>query len=76
VNLPASNLTWITKTVAAPDALPPDGGSPHVAGAVSGLGAAEVPRRRLTEAEMDEIVRNEVVERHQAALEYEHEPAA
>jgi uncharacterized protein len=61
------------ETVDAPDALAPGGGSPHVAGAVSGLGAAEVPRRPLTEAEMDAIVGNAVVERRQAALGYEHD---
>jgi uncharacterized protein len=57
------------ETVDAPDALPSDGGSPHVAGTVSGLGAVEVSRRRLSEAEMDAIVQNEIVERHHAALE-------
>jgi len=45
--------------------------SPDVAGAVAGLGAAEAQRRHLSEAEIEEIVRTEVAERHAAALTYE-----
>jgi hypothetical protein len=37
-----------------------------------GLEAAEVPRSRLTEAEMDGIFEHEIVERQMAAEEYEH----
>jgi hypothetical protein len=51
-------------------AAPRAGGGP-IAGAVSGLGAAEVPRRTLTEHEVDEIVRGEVAAREAAAAEYE-----
>jgi uncharacterized protein len=50
----------------------PDATSPHVAGAMAGLGAAEVPRRRLTPADLSEIVRAEAAERVAAAGQYEH----
>jgi uncharacterized protein len=46
-------------------------GSPHFAGAVAGLGAAEAQRRYLSEAETEEIVRTEVAGRQAAALTYE-----
>jgi hypothetical protein len=46
-------------------------GSPHVAGAVAGLGAAEAERRSLSAAEVEEIVRAEVAERQAAAREYD-----
>ncbi|HZT64706.1 MAG TPA: hypothetical protein VFA11_02850 [Acidimicrobiales bacterium] len=42
-----------------------------IAGAVSGLGAGEVERRQLTEAEMEAVVGREVAERLEAAAEYE-----
>ena len=35
----------------------PDANSPHVAGSLAGPGAAEVPRRHLTPADISEIVR-------------------
>ncbi len=41
-----------------------------IAGAVSGLGAAEAPRRELSEDEIEDIVRAEVAERRAAAKEY------
>jgi uncharacterized protein len=41
-----------------------------VAGAVGGLGAGEVERRRLTAAETEAIVRGEVAERRAAAGAY------
>jgi uncharacterized protein YqeY len=46
-------------------------GGPHVAGAVSGLGAGEAERRRLTEADVMAIVRAEVAEREAAARDYD-----
>jgi len=46
-------------------------GNEHVAGAVIGLGAAEVERRHLTDADLRSIVENEVRERLVAAEEYE-----
>ena len=45
--------------------------SEHFGGSVTGLGAAEVQRRQLTEAEVHSIVANEVAERLAAANEYE-----
>jgi hypothetical protein len=46
-------------------------GNEHVAGAATGLGAAEAERRHLTEADLRSIVGNEVRERLAAAEEYE-----
>ena len=46
-------------------------GSPHFAGTIAGLGAAEAERRYLSQADMEEIVRTEVAERETAALAYE-----
>ena len=45
-------------------------GNEHVAGAATGVGAAEAERRHLTEADMRAIVENEVRERSAAAQEY------
>jgi uncharacterized protein len=45
--------------------------SPHFAGAVAGLGAAEAQRRGLTETGMSEIIDAEITERLSAASEYE-----
>jgi hypothetical protein len=52
-------------------ATPPGSGSPHVAGSVAGLGAAEAERRRLSAAEIGQIVRAEAGERERAARDYE-----
>ncbi len=49
----------------------PGAGSPHIAGAVSGLDAAEAPRRVLSAAEVDQIIRAEISERLLAARDYE-----
>jgi uncharacterized protein YqeY len=46
-------------------------GDPKVAGSVAGVGAAEVERRSLSEAQMAEIVRAEVLDRERAAAGYE-----
>jgi uncharacterized protein YqeY len=46
-------------------------GSQHVVGAVAGLGAAEAERRRLSAAEIGQIVRAEAGEREDAARDYE-----
>jgi uncharacterized protein YqeY len=45
--------------------------SPHVAGAVAGVGAGDAPRRDLSAAEVDQVVRAEISERLQAASDYE-----
>jgi uncharacterized protein len=49
----------------------PGAGQVEVAGAVVGLGAGEVERRSLTEAQMEEIVRTEVADRRAAAHDYQ-----
>jgi uncharacterized protein len=46
-------------------------GDGAIAGAVAGLGAADVPRRELTAAAVAAIVRAEVDERRSAAAAYE-----
>jgi uncharacterized protein len=46
-------------------------GHARIAGTVGGLGAAEVERRSLTEAEVEAIVRAEVAERQAAARDYQ-----
>lgn len=67
-----SALAAIDNAEAAdPAQAPPGAGDANVAGSVLGLGAAEVERRRLTDAQVDEIVRREVADRESAAREYE-----
>jgi uncharacterized protein YqeY len=56
----------------AVDAVPVSGdGSPHFAGAAAGLGAGEVRRRQLTEAQLSQILQAEITDRHRAAREYD-----
>ena len=58
----------------APDAgtvSPATTSSPDFAGTAAGLGAGETPRRRLSDAQVDQIVRTEISERQAAAREYE-----
>jgi uncharacterized protein len=45
--------------------------SPHFAGTVAGLGAADTGRRRLSEAEIEDIVRAEIAGRQAAARTYD-----
>jgi uncharacterized protein len=45
--------------------------SAHIAGATAGAGSSDVPRRMLSEAEMQAIVRGQLEERHEAADLYE-----
>jgi uncharacterized protein len=68
-----SALAAIDNTSAVPvaPAPAPGTGSPHFAGALAGLGAAEAQRRYLSEADTEEIVRTEVADRLTAALTYE-----
>ena len=54
-----------------PPQSPAPGGNRHFAGSVGGLGAAEAPRRVVTEQQASEIVRGEIAERHDAADLYE-----
>jgi uncharacterized protein YqeY len=44
---------------------------PHFAGARTGLGAGEVPRRGLADGEAERLVRAEITEREAAAAGYE-----
>jgi uncharacterized protein YqeY len=55
----------------APAARPAGTGSAHFAGTVAGLGAGEVQRHLLTEADAAAIVRQEAAEREAAASQYE-----
>jgi len=50
---------------------PADPGSPYVAGAAAGVGAAEAERRRLSTAEIEQLVLGEAGERERAARDYE-----
>jgi uncharacterized protein YqeY len=64
------NATAVQSIPPAPD------GNEHVAGSTAGLGAAEVPRRELTEDEAAAIVRAEIADRTAAAEHYGRSPAA
>jgi len=55
----------------APAGPAPAAGGLHVAGAAAGLGAGEGERRRLSEDDVDQIVRAEVAERQAAARVYD-----
>jgi uncharacterized protein YqeY len=68
-----SALAAIDNASAVPAAPTPAAGAggPHFAGTVAGLGAGEAERRRLTEAEAEQIVRAEVAERQAAARDYD-----
>lgn len=55
---------------------PLSGGDEHFAGSAVGVGAAEAPRRVLTEAESASVVRAEIAERLAAAAQYGPGPAA
>jgi uncharacterized protein YqeY len=46
-------------------------GGPHFAGTVAGLGAGDTGRRRLGEAEIEDIVRAEIAGRQAAARTYD-----
>ena len=52
-------------------ASPAEAGHAKLAGTVAGLGAAEVERRHLQEAEVEQIVQAEVADRRAAADAYE-----
>jgi uncharacterized protein len=69
-----SALAAIDNASAVPPAPAPAAGTggPHFAGAVAGLGAGEAARRRLTEDDVEEIVRAEIAERQAAAHDYDH----
>ena len=50
---------------------PAPGTSATIAGAVAGLGAAEVPRRQLAEAQVEAIIRTEIADRLHAAEQHD-----
>jgi uncharacterized protein len=52
--------------------LAPQGPHPGFAGTVAGVGATEVERRSLSQAQMEQIVRTEIDDRETAATGYEH----
>jgi len=59
------------------EAPPADSHSPevaqneHIAGSAVGLGAAEIERRQLTDADLQSVIEAEIQERSTAATEYE-----
>jgi uncharacterized protein YqeY len=65
-----SALAAIANAEAVPPSAHPVASSEHVAGAATGLGAAEVPRRVLTPEDVAAILQNEVAERRHAATDY------
>lgn len=54
-----------------PEPAPAVATGPHIAGAVTGHGAGEVPRRALATGETEQIVRAGIAERSAAAAGYE-----
>jgi len=52
--------------MAAPSAGAPPGSSTHVAGASAGVGSTEAERRELSDAEVADLLRGEILERHTA----------
>ena len=68
-----SALSAIDNASAVPPSQPPSAsaGGPHFAGTVAGLGAGDTERRRLTEAQIEDIVRAEAAERQAAARDYD-----
>ncbi|MCP2251672.1 hypothetical protein LY13_000403 [Prauserella aidingensis] len=66
-----SALGAIDNAEAVPAHAAPDAGSENVAGAVSGVGAADVARRELTADDVAAIVREAVAERRANAAQYD-----
>jgi hypothetical protein len=67
---PALSAIGNAEAVSPPPGMPA-AGSPHIAGAVSGLNAGEVQRRTLSTTEVDQLIRAEISERLLAARDYE-----
>jgi uncharacterized protein YqeY len=59
------------EAVADERSAPREGSSEHIAGATAGAGSSDVPRKVLSEAEMQAIVRGQIDERSEAADLYE-----
>ena len=66
-----SALAAIDNAEAVDPAHAPRPGQGRIAGAVSGVGAAEVPRRTLSAGEAAQVVRAEIAQREAAAAAYE-----
>jgi uncharacterized protein len=60
-----------TEAVAPVDTRSNRASSAHVAGAAAGLGAAEAPRRQLSETDIAAIVTAEITDRRLAANDYD-----
>ena len=71
-----STLAALDNATAVPSSGSLGSGSEHVAGGAVGVGAAEAPRRELTEADALAVVRAEIAERRTAADAYGPGPAA
>lgn len=65
-----SALAAVENASAVDGALPTATQTGPIAKAVSGLGAADVPRRNLTDEEATDIVKMELAERRAAAADY------
>jgi len=66
-----SALSAIANAEAVDAPATPASGSQFVAAGVSGLGSGDVPRRSLSNADVDAIVRTEISERLRAADDYD-----
>jgi uncharacterized protein YqeY len=71
-----STLGALGNATAVPAPATPATGDEHFAGSAVGVGAAEAPRKELTEAEAVAVVRAEIAERLDAAGQYGTAPAA
>jgi uncharacterized protein YqeY len=71
-----SALGALGNATAVPVAGAASGGDEFFAGSAPGAGAAEAPRRELTEAEARAVVAGEIAERRAAAEQYGASPAA
>ena len=67
-----SAIAALDNAEAVPVEAEPTTSSSHIAGAVTGIGAAEAQRRQLTEADVIDILRREISERLTAAEDAEH----
>ena len=66
-----SALAAVANAESVPGTTPDTAGSQHVAAAVHGVGAGDVPRRELSELDVLDLVDAEITERHQHADEYD-----
>jgi uncharacterized protein len=70
-NAGAVDVAQAPREAGHPDVGETEAGHPEFAGTVAGLGAAEVERRSLTPARVEQIVRAEMTDREAAAVDYE-----